>query len=83
MRQLGSAGRPLTWTPGTWGLARPSCSGRHTAASLARDAEVDAEIRRKTLGHADAAMTSHYTHIEAAAHQAAAEAVAALVRSAQ
>jgi hypothetical protein len=35
--------------------------GRHSAASLARDAEVDPEIRRRTLGHADAAMTSHYT----------------------
>jgi integrase len=53
--------------------------GRHTGASLARDAAVDPEIRRKTLGHADAAMTSHYTHIEAQAHQAAAEAVAQLV----
>lgn len=56
--------------------------GRHTAASLARDAEVDPEIRRRTLGHADQAMTSHYTHIEAAAHRAAAEAVAALVERA-
>ncbi len=53
--------------------------GRHSAASLARTAEVDAEIRRKTLGHADQAMTSHYTHIEAEAHRQAAEAVAALV----
>jgi integrase len=53
--------------------------GRHTSASLARDAEVDPEIRRKTLGHADQAMTSHYTHIEAEAHRAAAEAVARLV----
>jgi hypothetical protein len=53
--------------------------GRHSAASLARDASVDPEIRRQTLGHADAAMTSHYTHIEAQAHRAAAEAVAALV----
>ena len=56
--------------------------GRHSAASLARDAEVDPEIRRKTLGHADAAMTSHYTHIEAQAHRAAAEAVAKLVSEA-
>jgi integrase len=56
--------------------------GRHSAASLARDAEVDPEIRRRTLGHADAAMTSHYTHIEAAAHRAAAEAVATLVEGA-
>jgi integrase len=53
--------------------------GRHSAASLQRDAEVDPEIRRKTLGHADQAMTSHYTHIEAEAHRAAAEAVARLV----
>jgi integrase len=56
--------------------------GRHSAASLARDAEVDPEIRRRTLGHADAAMTSHYTHIEAEAHKAAAEAVANLVEGA-
>jgi integrase len=53
--------------------------GRHGAASLARDADVDPEIRRQTLGHADQAMTSHYTHIEAQAHRAAAEAVARLV----
>ncbi len=53
--------------------------GRHSAASLARDADVDPEIRRKTLGHADQAMTSHYTHIEAQAHRATAEAVARLV----
>jgi len=56
--------------------------GRHSAASLARDAEVDPEIRRRTLGHADAAMTSHYTHIEAQAHRDAAEAVASLVEGA-
>ena len=56
--------------------------GRHTAASLARDAEVDAEIRRQTLGHADQRMTSHYTHLEAEAHRAAAEAVAKLAREA-
>jgi integrase len=42
----------------------------------------DPEVRRKTLGHADAAMTSHYTHIEAQAHRAAAEAVAELVSEA-
>jgi integrase len=53
--------------------------GRYSAASLACDAAVDPEIQRKTLGHADQAMTSHYTHIEAEAHRAAAEAVAALV----
>lgn len=56
--------------------------GRHSAARLARDAAVDPEIRRKTLGHADAAMTSHYTHIEAEAHRQAAEAVAAYVAKA-
>jgi integrase len=56
--------------------------GRHSAASLARDAMVDPEIRRTTLGHAGAAMTSHYTHIEAQAHRAAAEAVASLVKEA-
>jgi integrase len=56
--------------------------GRHSAASLARDAAVDPEIRRRTLGHADAAMTAHYTHIEAEAHKAAAEAVAKLVEAA-
>jgi integrase len=56
--------------------------GRHSAASLARDAAVDPEIRRKTLGHADAAMTSHSTHIEAQALLAAAEAIAQLVEGA-
>ena len=57
--------------------------GRHSAASLARDAEVDPEIRRRTLGHADAAMTSHYTHVEAEQYKAAAEAVARFVEGAQ
>ena len=57
--------------------------GRHSAASLARDAEVDPEIRRRTLGHADRAWTSYYTHIEAAAHKAAAEAVARLIEEAR
>ena len=56
--------------------------GRHSAASLARDAKVDDEIRRKTLGHADRKMTSHYTHIEAEAHRAAQNAVAAFVQGA-
>jgi integrase len=56
--------------------------GRHSAASLARDAEVDLEIRCKTLGHADAAMTSHYTHIDEQAHRAAAELVAKQVSEA-
>lgn len=53
--------------------------GRHTNASLANDAGVNDEIRRKTLGHSDAAMTSHYTHIQADANRAAAEALAPLV----
>jgi hypothetical protein len=57
--------------------------GRHTAPSLAWTAEVAPEIRRKTLGHTDATGTSHYTHIEAQAHLAAAEAVAHLVEGAR
>lgn len=56
--------------------------GRHTAASLARDAEVDAEIRCKTLGHPDQRMTSPYTHLEAEAHRAAAEGSRKLAREA-
>jgi integrase len=56
--------------------------GRHTNASLQRDATVDPEIRRKSLGHADAAMTSHYTHIEAEAYRAAAKSVAKLAEGA-
>jgi hypothetical protein len=44
-----------------------------------KSAEVDGRSARKTVGHADQAMTSHYTHIGAQAHRAAAEAVAALV----
>jgi integrase len=50
--------------------------GRHTASSLGHDAQVDPEIRRRTLGHADADMTSHYTYPEAAAFRQAAEDVA-------
>ncbi len=53
--------------------------GRHSAASLAHDANVDAEIRRRTLGHADKAMTSRYTHPEQTAYRAAANSVAAYV----
>jgi integrase len=53
--------------------------GRHSAASLARDAGVDAKIRQEQLGHATGAMTDHYTHVLADAHLAAAEAVAKLV----
>ena len=50
--------------------------GRHSAASLARDAGVDPKIRQEQLGHATGAMTDHYTHVFADAHRAAAEAVA-------
>jgi integrase len=58
-------------------------SHQHVVALAIRyDAEGDQEIRRKTLGHADQAMTSRYTHIEAEAHRAAAEAIAALVEGA-
>ncbi|MDQ2874474.1 MAG: tyrosine-type recombinase/integrase [Actinomycetota bacterium] len=57
-------------------------AGRHTGASPARDAGIDAEIRRKTLGHADAAMTSHYTHVLADDHRDAAEMVARRVTGA-
>jgi integrase len=56
--------------------------GRHSAASLARDAGVDPKIRQNDLGHAAAAMTDHYTHVLADAHLAAAEAVAQLVEGA-
>src|SRR5450756_346619 len=56
--------------------------GRHTAASLARDAGVDPKIRQEQLGHTTGAMTDHYTHVLAAAHLAAAEAVAKLAREA-
>ncbi|HUY51686.1 MAG TPA: site-specific integrase [Streptosporangiaceae bacterium] len=53
--------------------------GRHTGASLARDAGVDPKIRQEQLGHTTGAMTDHYTHVLAEQHLAAAEAVARLV----
>jgi integrase len=56
--------------------------GRHSAASLARDAGVDAKIRQEQLGHATGTMTDHYTHVLAEDHRAAAEAVARLVMGA-
>jgi integrase len=56
--------------------------GRHSAASLARDAGVDSKIRQEQLGHTTEAMTDHYTHVLAEAHIEAAEAVAKLVREA-
>jgi len=52
---------------------------RAAQASLANAAGVDDEIRRKTLGHSDQAMTSHYTHVQAEQNRAAAEAIAAEV----
>jgi len=56
--------------------------GRHSAASLARDAGVDAKVRQEQLGHATQAMTDHYTHVLADAHLDAAERVARLVEEA-
>jgi integrase len=53
--------------------------GRHSAASLARDAGVDPKIRREQLGHTTEAMTDHYTHVLAQARLDAAEAIAKLV----
>jgi len=53
--------------------------GRHSAASLARDAGVDPKIRQEQLGHTTEAMTDHYTHVLAEAHLDAAERVARLV----
>jgi integrase len=54
-----------------------TAQARHSAASLGRDAGVDATIRQRQLGHATAAMTDHYTHIEAEQHRAATEQTAA------
>jgi integrase len=56
--------------------------GRHSAASLARDADVDHKIRQEQLGHATPAMTDRYTHVMADAHLEAAERVARLVEEA-
>lgn len=53
--------------------------GRHSAASLARDAGVDPKIRKEQLGHTTQAMSDHYTHVLAEAHLEAAERVARLV----
>jgi hypothetical protein len=53
--------------------------GRHSAASLARDAGVDPKLRREQLGHTTDKMTDHYTHVLAEAHLDAAERVARLV----
>jgi len=56
--------------------------GRHTYASLSDEAEVSQEIRQRTIGHATAAMTSHYTHVRAEQHRDPAEQVAALASKA-
>jgi integrase len=56
---------------------------RHTSTSLEYDAEVDPEIRRKGHGWTNDQMASHYTHVEAAAHRAAANRVAAHVKGAR
>jgi integrase len=53
--------------------------GRHTQTSLANEASVDPEIRRKRLGHSTAALTSHYTHIQAEANRGAAKSIAAMI----
>lgn len=53
--------------------------GRHSAASLARDAGVDDKLRQEQLGHTTGTMTDRYTHVLAEQHLAAAEAVARLV----
>jgi integrase len=56
--------------------------GRHIANSLGHDAGIDPKIRQRTLGHATAEMTSHYTHPEEQAYRQAAEDVATLVERA-
>jgi integrase len=66
-------------TPAAFSASSCRHEGRHSAASLARDAGVDRSIRKEDLGHATESMTDHYTHIEAEAHLQAAESVARLV----
>ena len=55
---------------------------RHSAISLMRDAGVDQELRMREVGHSDRSVNDRYTHVLDAAHRAAAEQVAALVRKA-
>lgn len=55
---------------------------RHSAISLMRDAGVDRDVRMREAGHADTQVADRYTHVMDAAHRAAAEQVAALVRKA-
>jgi integrase len=53
--------------------------GRHTAVSNQWGAGVDPELTQRTVGHATAAMTRHYTHPQVQAYRAAAQAAAAQV----
>ena len=53
--------------------------GRHTAVSNQFDAGVHPELTQRTVGHATAGMTRHYTHPQAQAYRAAASAAAAQV----
>jgi integrase len=53
--------------------------GRHSAVSLQYGANVNPELTQRTVGHAKPEMTRHYTHPEAQAYRAAAEATAAQV----
>jgi integrase len=53
--------------------------GRHSAVSFQREAEVDPDLTQRTVGHSSAAMTAHYTHPQAQAFRAAANATAAQV----
>jgi integrase len=53
--------------------------GRHSAVTNQREAGVDPDLTQRTVGHATAAMTRYYTHPQAQAFRAAAEAAAALV----
>lgn len=56
--------------------------GRHTANSLMRDAGVDQELRMREIGRSDKAVNDRYTHKLDAAHRAAAQQVADLVKEA-
>jgi integrase len=56
--------------------------GRHTANSLMRDAGVDQELRMREIGHSDREVNDRYTHTLDAAHRAAAQQVANLVKEA-
>jgi hypothetical protein len=74
-RSLTSSSAPAGWPgacPLPWSALTPGRS---------RDADVDPEIRRRTLGDANQAMIWHYTFMEAEAHRAAAD-VAALIEGA-